>query len=262
MSGQTSLSPVGIFDSGLGGISVLREAVKQLPHENFIYFGDSYHAPYGIKSHDQVLQLSKKALRHLLRQGVKAVVIACNTATGAAAKTLRTLYPELPIIGIEPAVKPAVLHHPGGRVVVMATPRALKEEKLLRLIAQYENQAEIFRLPCGGLMEFVERGELDGDRLNRYLHQRFDPLIDRPVNAVVLGCTHYPFVKKAIRKVAGPQAEIFDGSSGTVRELGRRLKEAGLLSNRDETGWVRFENSSPDLSYITRSETLFHLPET
>ena len=94
------------------------------------------------------------------------------------------------------------------------------------------------------------------------MHQRFDPLIDRPVNAVVLGCTHYPFVKKAIRKVAGPQAEIFDGSAGTVRELGRRLKEAGLLSNRDETGWVRFENSSPDLSYITRSETLFHLPET
>lgn len=105
----------------LGGISVLREAVKQLPHENFIYFGDSYHAPYGIKSHDQVLQLSKKALRHLLRQGVKAVVIACNTATGAAAKTLRTLYPELPIIGIDQLLTGGIAP-PGGRVVVWPLP--------------------------------------------------------------------------------------------------------------------------------------------
>lgn len=258
---QASHSPVGFFDSGMGGISVLREAVRQLPHENFIYFGDSYNAPYGIKSHEEVLQLSKKATSLLLRQGAKAIVIACNTATGAAANTLRRIYPQLPIIGIEPAVKPAVLRHPGGRIVVMATPRALQEEKLLRLLAQFDDKAEVFRLPCGGLMEFVERGELDGNRLNRYLHQRFDPLFDRPVDAVVLGCTHYPFLKKAIAKVAGPQAEIIDGNAGTVRELKRRLQCENLLSDSDQPGQVVFQNSSPDPVYIARSEMLFHLPE-
>ena len=143
----------------------------------------------------------------------------------------------------------------------MATPRALQEEKLLRLLAQFDDKAEVFRLPCGGLMEFVERGELDGNRLNRYLHQRFDPLFDRPVDAVVLGCTHYPFLKKAIAKVAGPQAEIIDGNAGTVRELKRRLQCENLLSDSDQPGQVIFQNSSPDPAYIARSEMLFHLPE-
>ena len=197
-------SPIGFFDSGLGGISVLQGTMDLLPGEDYLYFGDSYHAPYGVRPLEEVRELSRAAAEHLLQQGAKAIVIACNTATSAAAAELRALYPEVPIIGTEPAVKPAVERHPGGRILVMATPRTLQEKKFLDLWELHRDRAEIVPVPCGGLMEFVEQGILRGSEPEAFLRNLLAPFLTKPVDAVVLGCTHYPFLRAVIRRVLGP----------------------------------------------------------
>ena len=166
--------PVAFFDSGLGGISVLRETVRLLPQEDYLYFGDSLHAPYGVKSVDEVVRLSLENAAMLTARGIKALVVACNTVTSAAIATLREHYPQLPIIGTEPALKPAVERHPGGRILVMATAMTLSERKFSDLREHYQQDAEIIPLACSGLMEFVERGELSGPNLEAYLHEKLD----------------------------------------------------------------------------------------
>lgn len=248
-------APIGFFDSGLGGISVLRGTMALLPGEDYLYFGDSAHAPYGVRPLEQVRALSRAAAEHLLARGAKAIVIACNTATSAAAATLREAYPDVPVIGTEPAVKPAVERHPGGRILVMATARTLQEQKFLDLWDQYRSRAEIVPVPCSGLMEFVERGELRGARLERFLGELLAPFTARPVDAVVLGCTHYPFLRGAIRKALGQDAEILDGAEGVARQLRRRLQELDLCNPRTNGGRVEFENSldgaqMPELSRL------------
>lgn len=251
--------PVAVFDSGLGGISVLRELVRVLPGEDYLYFGDSLHAPYGVRTAEEVLRLSRENTELLLSYGAKALVIACNTATSAAAEALRRAYPALPIIGTEPALKPAVERHPGGRILVLATPMTVAEEKFQRLWGLYRDSAEILPVACGGLMEFVERGELEGAALEGYLHEKLAPYLEKPVDAVVLGCTHYPFLRGSIRAVVGAQAEILDGSHGIAAQLRRRLEAEGLLNGQDRQGSVRFLNSSPDPALLARSEALLRL---
>ena len=157
--------PIGVFDSGVGGISVLRELVAQMPNENYIFFGDSKNAPYGTKTLEEVQKLTCADAEYLLSRGVKALVVACNTATSAAIRILREKYADMPVIGIEPALKPAV--HAGGhpRVLVMATPMTLREEKFHALMQRFESDAEILRLPCSGLVEYVEQGVLEGAEL-------------------------------------------------------------------------------------------------
>ena len=159
---ERSELPVLFFDSGVGGISILRRSVRLLPCEDYLYFGDSLHAPYGVRSLGEVRELCLNALEPLIARGVKALVVACNTATSAAIGALRERYPDLIVIGTEPAIKPAVERHEGGRILVMATPMTLKEEKFLALQAQYQPRAEIIPLPCPGLMEFVEQGGPSG----------------------------------------------------------------------------------------------------
>ena len=249
-------SPVGFFDSGMGGISVLRGTRALLPGEDCIYYGDSLHAPYGVRSLEEVRALSQAAVEHLLQRGCKAIVIACNTATSAAAALLREQYPAVPIIGTEPAIKPAVEHHPGGRILVMATARTLAEKKFHDLAAQYEGQAEIVPVPCSGLMEFVERGELEGENLERFLLDILSPYVKVPVDAVVLGCTHYPFLQKTMRKVLGRRPEILDGAEGVARQLNRRLEELGLKNPRETGGLVTFENSQPGPEMLALSQQL------
>ena len=257
---QKSALPVAVFDSGLGGISVLRALVRELPHEDFLYLGDSLHAPYGSKTVEEVRALSRQNTAFLLERGAKALVIACNTATSAAAETLRREYPQLPIIGTEPALKPAVERHPGGRILVLATAMTVAEEKFQLLHRQFQGRAEIFPVACVGLMEFVERGELDSPALERYLHRTLDAYLEKPVDAVVLGCTHYPFLSGALRRVLGPAPEILDGSCGIAAQLHRRLQSAALLRERTENGTVVFLNSLGSQSLLARSEALFHLP--
>ncbi len=235
--------PVGVFDSGVGGISVLRELVKQMPEEDYIYLGDSIHAPYGTKPLDEVRKLTISNIQFLLGKGAKSVVVACNTATSAAVAVLRKMYPDIPLVGIEPAIKPAVLYKSNSRIVVMATPMTLRQEKFQNLMHQYEDRADIVPLPCPGLMEFVERGILDGSELEKYLTELLCTVNHKKIDSIVLGCTHYPFVKTAIQKVAGSGVLIFDGGEGTAREMKRRLSEAGLLNKNKNTGQVQFINS-------------------
>ena len=214
--------------------------MRLLPQENYLYYGDSLHAPYGVKTVDEVTARSRAIVQHLLDEGAKAIVIACNTATAAAANTLRAEFPDVPIIGTEPALKPAVERHPGGRILVMATAMTLSERKFSDLREHYQQDAEIIPLACSGLMEFVERGELSGPNLEAYLHEKLDLCLRQPVDAIVLGCTHYPFLAGAIRKVAGPQPEILDGSHGITIQLRRRLEEQGLLKPEGQKGTVTF----------------------
>ena len=169
---QKQDQPVAFFDSGLGGISVLRETVRLLPQENYLYYGDSLHAPYGVKSEAQIQALSLAAAEHLVSAGAKAIVVACNTATSAAIGLLRQTYPDIPVIGTEPALKPAVEKYPGGRILVMATPMTIRQEKFQALKRQFDDQAQIIGLPCEGLMEFVERGELRGSAVEAYLAEK------------------------------------------------------------------------------------------
>ena len=251
-------APVAVFDSGLGGISVLRELVRTLPRENYLYFGDSLHAPYGTKTPQEVITLSLQAADRLLSQGAKALVVACNTATSAAIRTLRKTYPELAIVGTEPAIKPAVERHPGGRILMLATAMTVHEEKFQHLKAQYDDQAQIIPIACSGLMEYVEQGILRGAEVEGYLLDKLEPYLKVPIDAVVLGCTHYPFLRGAIRRIVGRRPEIIDGSIGIARQLERRLEEQGLLNPGDVSGKVEFQNSLDEPEILGLMQALFH----
>ncbi len=237
------MHPIGIFDSGVGGISVLRELVALMPEEDYIFFGDSRNAPYGTKALGEVQKLACASAEHLLAKGVKALVVACNTATSAAIQILRNRYPYMPVVGIEPALKPAVLSKEHPRILVMATPMTLREEKFHQLMMKYEEEAVIIPMPCPGLMEFVERGELCGPGIEKFLRDLFCAHLNKPVDCVVLGCTHYPFVRPVIQKMLGSGTAVFDGGKGTARETKRRLAECGLLRASGRRGSVLIENS-------------------
>ena len=235
---------IGVLDSGLGGLSVLREAIKIMPNENFIYYGDSKNAPYGVKSSEQVKKLTFDVVEYLLCRGVKGIMVACNTATSAAVAELRIKYTDIPIVGIEPALKPAANSSKEGKILVMATPMTLKEVKFHKLLDRYRDMREIEPVPCGGLMEYVEQGILEGEELDAYLIEKLKPFMDTKISSIVLGCTHYPFVRSAIAKVVGQDIDIIDGSLGTSRELMRRLKERDLLNDSMEKGTIEMINSS------------------
>lgn len=251
--------PVGFFDSGVGGISVLREAVKFLPYENYIYFGDSKNAPYGIKNVDEVKELTFKAVDFLLSKDVKAVVIACNTATSAAIEELRESYRDYPVIGIEPALKPAVELQKKGKIIIMATPMTLAESKFKILMSKYNEEQQIEPLPCPGLVELIENGTIEGDKIEEYLKDKLKPFEDSTIAAVVLGCTHYPFIKKSLKAVLKDDTSIIDGSSGTVKQLKRQLSKFNLLNDSGHPGVVEILNSKDDSNIIDLSYKLLKL---
>lgn len=250
-------APIGVFDSGVGGISVLRELVKILPNEDYIYYGDSKNAPYGTKTIEEVRALTCAHAKDLFARGAKALVVACNTATSAAVRILRSEYPNIPIVGIEPAVKPAVICKEHPTVLVMATPMTIREEKFVNLMHTYEAAAKIIPLPCPGLMDFVERGDLYGEDLRKYLAELLFEYRDNSVDAAVLGCTHYPFAKKLIQETLGEDVLIFDGGEGTAREMKRRLEEANLISEKEQKGTITFCNSLETEEKLELCRTLF-----
>ena len=252
-------SPIGFFDSGVGGLSVLKEALKIMPTENYIYFGDSKNAPYGVKKVEEVKDLTYKAVEFLIDKGAKAIVIACNTATSAAVASLRVTYPSMPIVGIEPAVKPAVEFNRKGSIIIMATPMTLKEKKFKHLISKYEDRADIVSMPCPELVEYVESGNTTGSDVKEYLERKFEEYKKQGIAAVVLGCTHYPFVKDLIKEVVGDDIPVVDGGFGTSKELRRQLKEADLLTDSTEQGNVEIFNSSDDNNMIEISERLLNI---
>ena len=246
--------PIGFFDSGVGGLSVMREALKIMPNENYIYLGDSINAPYGIKSVEEVKNLTFKAVEFLLNKGVKGIAIACNTATSAAVAELRIKYPDLPLVGIEPALKPAVELHKEGKILIMATSMTLKEQKFHRLMKKYEDIAEIVPLPCPGLVEFIEAGKLEGEEVETYLRDKLATYKNDKISSIVLGCTHYNNIKNSLYKILGKDILIIDGGLGTAKELKRRLENKDLLNKRNNKGSIEIINTFNkkeiiDLSY-------------
>ncbi len=229
-------SPIGVFDSGVGGIGTLAALRRELPGERFLFFGDTANAPYGTKSRAEVMACVNRIMENLLRRDVKAVVIACNTATAVAAAELRAVH-TLPIIGIEPALKPAHELRQGGSILVLATPMTLKLEKFRALYDRYGEGA--IPLPCPGLMELVER-EAD-DEARRYLLELFAPYDLTKVDAVVLGCTHYVFLRPVLAEILPASVRVLDGNEGTARQLRRVLTAQNLLA--DGEGAVTLETS-------------------
>ena len=243
---------IAVFDSGVGGISVLRHLVRLMPEERFLYFGDSANAPYGTKTKAQVRQLTFDAAEMLMRQGIKALVVACNTATSAAINELRTAYPDLIVIGIEPALKLAADLFPGGKLGVMATPMTLREEKFAKLMERFQESCQIYKIPAPGLVELIESGRADSPETDDLLNALFAPY--PRLDALVLGCTHYPFAKKAISRVLGDKVALLDGGDGTARETRRRLEAAGLL--RSGEGEVKITNSANSRQLLSLSMEL------
>lgn len=234
--------PVGVFDSGLGGLSTLRELIRLMPGEDFIYYGDHANSPYGTKDLQTVRDLSVSCADLLVGRRIKALVIACNTATSAAVNEIRARYPFIPVIGAEPAVKPAVTAFPGSDIIVMATERTLSERKFKDLCAGYRDRANIIPAPFPGLVEFVERGQTDTKELESFLSERLSHYLTPACRAIVLGCTHYPFVRGAIQKAAGEGITLFDGNVGIAKEVRRRLAGDLTLSGK-EKGSVIFTGS-------------------
>lgn len=220
---------IAVFDSGVGGISVLRQLRKAMPRENFLYYGDSANAPYGSRSTEAVRALTLAAAEKILGQyPVKALVVACNTATAAAIDTLREKYPREIIVGIEPAVKLAADRHTGGRIGVMATEVTLREEKFDALTHRFPD-CTIHKIPAPGLVQRIEAGRGDSQETQAFLRELLAPYVGR-LDALVLGCTHFPFVKHNIQRILGPGTEVLHGGQGTAQETRRRLAEEGLLS--------------------------------
>lgn len=235
---MSNQQPIGVFDSGVGGIGTLHSLRRELPNEDFLYYGDTAHAPYGTKPREEVMTCVTRVMTHLLSKHVKAVVIACNTATAVAAKELRAQY-TLPILGMEPALKPAHAMRHGGSILVLATPMTLRLEKFQALYAQYGEGA--IPLPCPGLMELVEQEATEQAR--RYLLELLHPYDLRTVDAVVLGCTHYVFLRPLLRELLPENVQVLDGNDGTARQLRRVLTENDLLSARETPGNITLETS-------------------
>lgn len=246
--------PIGVFDSGLGGISVLKELMALMPEEHYLYFGDSANAPYGTRTTEEVRVLTLNAAAMLYERGIKALVVACNTATAAAITQIREEYPNLIVVGIEPALKMATDRFPRGHVGIMATQVTLREEKLEHLVCRFPD-ATVERIPAPGLVELVEQGKVDTEETEHLLRGILQPYIGQ-LDAIVLGCTHYPFVKATVQKILGDGVQILDGGAGTARQTCRLLEEKGL--RRSGIGSLTMENSAGKQELLDRGIALLH----
>lgn len=236
-------APVGVFDSGLGGLSVLQHARNLLPAENFLYVADSGHAPYGERSADWIRARSLTLGQFLIDSGAKALLIACNTATAAAAQTLRERWPDLPVIGMEPAVKPAAAATRSGVVGVLATTGTLTSARFSALLDTFGRDIRVVTRSGTGLVEAVEQGELDTIATRALVASHIEPLVADGADVIVLGCTHYPFLRKAIEQASGPDVRVIDTGTSVALQLSRKLEAAGLLSTRAK-GRERFWSSA------------------
>ncbi len=249
-----SCKPIGFFDSGVGGISVLKTACLLLPRENCIYYGDNLNAPYGNKTEDEIKKLTFDACSFLYDKGVKAIVMACNTATSAAVIMMREAY-KIPVISMEPAVKPALEGRIAGKVLVLATPATVSQARYLGLIERLGAHGEVLSVGCGGLVELIEAGHTDEASIHAFLEERLSFLNGQAVGAVVLGCTHYSFVethiKSYIDRMTHTDCPVFDGRHGTARQLVRVLKTRGSLCENQLQGHIQYYSSQPDFNLNT-----------
>lgn len=238
-------APVGVFDSGVGGLSVLHAIATALPHEDLIYAADSAYAPYGDRDAEAVGERCEAVTEALLARGAKAIVVACNTATALAVGRLRARF-TVPVVAMEPAIKPACAATRSGAVAVLATRQTVAAANTARLCASHAGQARVHLVPCPGLVECIEGGDLAGPALQALLAGYLAPLGAAGVDVVVLGCTHYALVRPAIAAALGPGVAVIDPAPAVARELARRLDQAGLRSRRQRRGRVRFLSSRSD----------------
>lgn len=248
-----SVAPIGVFDSGVGGLSVLRHLRAQLPHENFIYIADQAHVPYGRRSLADIRALSESITRFLLSQNAKLIVIACNTASGAALNSLRRTFPSLPFVGMEPAVKPAAAQTKSGKVGVLATAGTFESQRYLSLMRRFAKDVEVFENPCVGLVERIEEGQLDGEETAVILQNCVQPMLNAGVDTLVLGCTHYPFIRPLLEQIckldtnpepvegqpltnADHAISIIDPAPAIARQTARLLAKNGLENNTEAMG--------------------------
>ena len=240
---RDSNSPVGIFDSGVGGLSVLRAIRAQMPEESVIYFGDQGHIPYGPRPMDQIRNFSEAITRFLLEHQAKIIVVACNTASAAALRFLREKFPDVLLVGMEPAVKPAAELTATGRVGVLATPATFQGALYASVVERFANGAELFQNTCTGLVQEIERGNLDGPETRRILNDALLPMLEKDIDTVVLGCTHYPFVIPLIQEIVGEKVRVIDPAPAVARQV-KRLLEAGRMKRQSaQRGDVQFYTS-------------------
>ncbi|MGA7751163.1 MAG: glutamate racemase [Gallionella sp.] len=239
-------NPIGVFDSGVGGLSVLREIRRALPGEDLLYMADSGHAPYGDKSAQLIEARSVAIVEFLISRRAKAIVVACNTATGVAIQMLRARF-SIPIVAMEPAIKPAAAHTQSGVIGVLATSRTIASDNFAKLHDRFGADVNILVQACPGLVEQVEAGDLSGDKTRALIGQYVVPLLEQGADTIVLGCTHYPFLAALIQEIAGPTVSIIDPAAAIARELRRRLSNADLLSTGSRAGTEQFWTSAaPD----------------
>jgi len=236
-------SPIGIFDSGVGGISVLRAIRNQMPEESVIYFGDQGHVPYGSRSLEQIQDFSEAITRFLLEQGAKIIVVACNTASAAALKYLRQKFPDVQFVGMEPAVKPAAEHTHTGKVGVLATPATFQGALYASVVERFANGVELFQDTCPGLVQQIEQGKLNGVEARRILEGALLPMIEKNIDTVVLGCTHYPFVIPLIQQIVGDNVRVIDPAPAVAKQTGRLLEARGMRNKSGSKGDVKFYTS-------------------
>jgi glutamate racemase len=236
-------SPIGIFDSGVGGLSVLRAARAQMPEESIIYFGDQGHIPYGPRPLEQIRAFSEAITNFLLERDAKIIVVACNTASAAALKYLRVKFPHVQFVGMEPAVKPAAETTQTGRVGVLATPATFQGALYASVVERFANGVELLQNTCNGLVQQIEQGNLNGLETRKILEDALLPMLKKDIDTVVLGCTHYPFVIPLIQEIVGGKVRVIDPAPAVARQV-KRLLEAGRLRNDPSArGRVKFFTS-------------------
>ena len=223
---SNSDSPIGIFDSGVGGLSVLRAIRERMPNEAILYFGDQAHIPYGPRPMEQIRRFSEAITNFLLEKHAKIIVVACNTASAAALKYLREKFRNVQFVGMEPAVKPAAEYTRTGKVGVLATPATFQGELYASVVGRFANGVEIFQDTCDGLVQQVEQGNLEGDETRKILNDALTPMLKQNIDTVVLGCTHYPFVIPLIQEIVGEKVRVIDPAPAVARQV-ERLLEAG-----------------------------------
>ncbi len=240
---NASTQPIGIFDSGVGGLSVLRAIRRELPAETLLYLGDQAHVPYGSRPRDQIREFAFGITRFLLDRGAKLIVVACNTASAVALHDLRLAFPEVPFVGMEPAVKPAAETTHTGKVGVLATPTTFAGELYASVVERFAKDVQIFQSTCPGLVEQIELGDLTGPQTRQILEEALQPMLAEGIDTVVMGCTHYPFVIPLIETITGPEVRTIDPAPAIARQTRRLLAERGLLNPKGESGKQRFFTS-------------------
>ena len=218
---------IGVFDSGIGGLSVLKEVKNQLPEHNFIYIADSAFTPYGEKTTEQIIERSVLITQELIIKGAQVIVVACNTATALAVDHLREKF-SVPIVAMEPAVKPGVKKSVNKKVGILATTMTLASRRYMDLLERFATDTQVIEQPCPGLVEQVEAMEIDTDKTSQLLYQYISPLVEKGIDTIVLGCTHYPFLKQKILEVTGEEIEIIDTAKAVTEELKRKIETSGI----------------------------------